>query len=911
MRDKSKERAIIQTNGWLHENMEDLYLLAKELSLNQFDNASIDVFQGQYLEKSEAIEKGKNHKVLLSDLNNAVFKSSNNPRNNPNRNILVLGAGATNTAFNDVPLAKEAITQIQSRIKVDSHKFKDSSGKKSSISFDYFIKTYQSLKKGDLPSIIDIRGFWEKENKTDKYKYIENIILGHAPEDLNVHYLVSLGEKYFDEYKKLKLYTVEDLSQTFNDFETSLNILAKLFDVSTVRSQIKNLYNFRHGPTLFYQIVAHLFKNGFIDVIINFNFDEFLDQAIDDELGKDSYDYIVSDGDCRNIDELDKDGKLRQPLYIKPHGTASHKNSMRFTKDHYNELPIDMRNFLEKIISGKSMSYGIEQGEGQRKKFQFPDKKINLITVGFGMGSLEFNEILSSELPINSKIFSFYYHESGDDLKLQYEERENLIHNILEEKWKNEITGEVETKFNHDLILIGHEFFQEDNVRDTFYSHSGKFQVDNCLTPLDNCFYELYKAVQFSFKEEFRPPDIDHHLILSKLFGNRMVWNSINGMELTNRKTIYPKVYFNSSKYLKDRVIIEIIIHTARNNGFLDLTVMMSGTIGYYYNLYYNKVKQENKIENTNEAPKSIVDIVQSIYKSSDENRLKPFRINFSDDLEVDLEGRIKKALSDLSNDKLTNCELSTEIKLYLKNLFNIYYQHNQGFNYICDHFLKIRYSNSSRIRSQLRSSIPHMFEKYSINDLVSSSLHLDMLFYRDIFMEENADTLYIIADYAYQFSKFSNQIINETKLRKFRFILQWTEKNIKDIKQDEILEKNKILAEIRLFNLEKSVEQVLKSSTYSEKEIIEEQSKLLQKFKEFHGLDVEIHFLPITQHNHHLRIVENSNLSGDKRLLSGIYYYKKGLFVNINPIQIQEEKNLVFLNSLYANYKIRTERYL
>ena len=41
----------------------------------------------------------------------------------------------------------------------------------------------------------------------------------------------------------------------------------------------------RYYPGLAYEILAHLMKHGFIDAIINFNFDEVLDQAIEDELG--------------------------------------------------------------------------------------------------------------------------------------------------------------------------------------------------------------------------------------------------------------------------------------------------------------------------------------------------------------------------------------------------------------------------------------------------------------------------------------------------------------------------------------------------------------------------------------------------------------------------------------------------
>jgi hypothetical protein len=156
-------------------------------------------------------------------------------------------------------------------------------------------------------------------------------------------------------------------------FETCLRALStSVFEAQKLRDSLQNMYSHRYMPILGYEILAHMLKHRFLDAIINFNFDELLDQAIEDELDPEEYYHILSDGDCPDEIEL-KDTNPELPFYIKPHGTASHKSTLRFTREDYYGLPLDIQRILRYLIT---------------------DKPVVLLVIGFGMQSLEFNHIL-------------------------------------------------------------------------------------------------------------------------------------------------------------------------------------------------------------------------------------------------------------------------------------------------------------------------------------------------------------------------------------------------------------------------------------------------------------------------------------------------------------------------------------
>jgi hypothetical protein len=137
------------------------------------------------------------------------------------------------------------------------------------------------------------------------------------------------------------------------DFETRLAALSRTPEVTQqVQHAITKRYDYRHPTILAYELLAHLLKHRFIDAVISFNFDELLDQSLDDELGPDEYRRLVSDRDCVSV-VSDPDDAHYLPLYIKLHGTATEPESLRFTRDAYYKLPRGLTSEVESLFDSE------------------------------------------------------------------------------------------------------------------------------------------------------------------------------------------------------------------------------------------------------------------------------------------------------------------------------------------------------------------------------------------------------------------------------------------------------------------------------------------------------------------------------------------------------------------------------
>ncbi len=158
------------------------------------------------------------------------------------------------------------------------------------------------------------------------------------------------------------------------EFEAQLSAIGQTLGNSRrVRAAISDLYNVRHPTILAYELLAHLLKHRFVDAIISMNFDELLDQSLDDELGIGEYERIVSDRDCVNT-QSDVFAPDYLPLYIKLHGTASEPESLRFTRESYYDSPVQV-------------------GTEAARLFQVPECIV--LNIGFGMASFDLHRLLA------------------------------------------------------------------------------------------------------------------------------------------------------------------------------------------------------------------------------------------------------------------------------------------------------------------------------------------------------------------------------------------------------------------------------------------------------------------------------------------------------------------------------------
>ncbi len=111
-----------------------------------------------------------------------------------------------------------------------------------------------------------------------------------------------------------------------------------------------------------------MFRHDIIQAIINFNFDEQLDQTILENLREDDYERIFSDGDYHP--------ESKRKAYIKPHGTVSHPSTMRFSKVDYTAVPGGIQQAIREQLSGK----------------------VAFLVAGFGMQSVELNDLITQRM---------------------------------------------------------------------------------------------------------------------------------------------------------------------------------------------------------------------------------------------------------------------------------------------------------------------------------------------------------------------------------------------------------------------------------------------------------------------------------------------------------------------------------
>lgn len=141
-----------------------------------------------------------------------------------------------------------------------------------------------------------------------------------------------------------------------------------------VRRYIARRFAIRHPTLVTYELIAHLAKHRFVDAVVSFNFDELLDQSMEDELGAGESRVVLSERDIPSTTIFDANDLGYVPLLVKPHGTASEPSGLRFTLNAYYDMPDEIREGLRVLVEHKDLV---------------------VINVGFGLQSAEFNYLLA------------------------------------------------------------------------------------------------------------------------------------------------------------------------------------------------------------------------------------------------------------------------------------------------------------------------------------------------------------------------------------------------------------------------------------------------------------------------------------------------------------------------------------
>lgn len=312
------------------------------------------------------------------------------------------------------------------------------------------------------------------------------------------------------------------------DFETVLKACSK-YCRDTVLEGLKELCGVRYVPALAYEILAHMFKHRVIDIIINFNHDEILDNAIEEEISEGEYFNIYSDGYCPDkYRDFLIGNRLKQPVYFKPHGTISHQSTLRFTREDYFTIPTKIRETIYDLLKAP-----IDQTRNQKSL------PINLAFIGFSMQSFEFTELIKkflTKFPERRVFFWFF------DKKVKLED----FHLELSPDLKKKI------KENSYFFDLNWESFET---------------ILKCL----------WTNIENNFNEPYKPRGIERHLLVDLLlkgYQEKLLQypRQVNDRDLCN--------------YFRNRFFVELIISFLQSDGILNSRQIVEDRAGKYFELY-------------------------------------------------------------------------------------------------------------------------------------------------------------------------------------------------------------------------------------------------------------------------------------------------------------------------------------
>jgi len=360
----------------------------------------------------------------------------------------------------------------------------------------------------------------------------------------------SIKETIKADYKSImfdKLYKreLDRLSEAYkldkSDFETVLLALNRFFPETVIRELIKK-YNKKYNVSLFYELVAHMLKHRFLDVVINYNFDELLDNTIDEELRGAKFSRIYSDGHCPNNyeDEMlyNINGGLKYPVYIKPHGTISHSSSLRFTRKAYFDLSRDIQILIENLFAGKDRVTNDSKESTSEVESEEKVNVVNIIVVGFSMKSPQLNKIIK-----NLEI-------------LDHDKKPQKINcYIINNEEKHKFVSSLDKDLVPKLDIYYHQTTKEKTIND-FIS-------------------DLWNEISLLYDESLKPKRIERHKLVSFIFENR----STN----YNNCSDYQNYYYC-------RTLVEIAILILESDGIVNSSLIRNSRVMKYYKLY----KKEN-----------------------------------------------------------------------------------------------------------------------------------------------------------------------------------------------------------------------------------------------------------------------------------------------------------------------------
>lgn len=480
--------------------MNNLKYLAEQLAINYY-NASVVPDNSQVLEDKDS----------LPDKDKIFSSTKENDNLYFSRNIVIIGAGASKSAYKFSLTANELINKV----------FVD----------------------GEIGEFLQKQSNWEK-------------FLNEFNKVHNVH--LTQRKIYDPEYLKEQL---DKLT-----FEQAMGMFCSLLGNNRINEIIKNAIDEfginKFIPCFLYEALAHLFNHRYIDVIVNMNFDEALDNSIEDEMGASTYYKIIEEEDVIPINLMMDDKRLRVPIYIKPHGVIKKANTYKYTTESYIQNS-------ERVIELAKQLFNGDVGNSRGKI-----KKSNIIFLGYSLGDIDILNLLFEQ-----------FKETLNDRKIEYfifDLKPESVKVELVKKFDDWITksGGVDTATKEKLK---NDFKRTVENSYCFECASSNYNEPENLTSneLSGYLAKLYKLIQGEFKNPFKPRDLSRHELLTKFFPRNKLAEELYYISLK------PEMFF--LKRAKFHCLYDFI----KFKGKVPIEVLTKDRAGIYYGLYLRTLSEK------------------------------------------------------------------------------------------------------------------------------------------------------------------------------------------------------------------------------------------------------------------------------------------------------------------------------
>lgn len=474
-----------------------------------------------------------NNKSAYAEIfgDSAIYKS-------PSRNVLIIGAGASKNCHEKFKLSREILMNLCfKQLKLDS--------------------LITSSRKLTLK-------FREEASKAANHRFAEWNTVDKILENLI-----------------LKL-PFENCLQLFAQFTTKEDLAVSLKrsvigQDAEESKRIDALKVFEHLPCLLYEIIAHLFKHRYFDVIINMNFDEMLDNAIEDEMGDSTYFKVVNDADVKRLSQIVDGRRLRIPIYIKPHGTFSSYDSLRFTHDRYLTQPTPLNALFDDIFSGST------------EDPKFSDvKRINITTVGYSFSDIDIQTPIFEQYAKSYRKLEGYVHRVYHGI----EELNFYIFNISDD-CKQDILNSFERWFSNEFPKYNLDDAQK-KIYTTIRNDLEKSikvikpdakHVDMYSGSFGRLFEELYDEIEKSYDKTkpYKPKGVARHKLVTNIFNKKYVEDGLITVDAYLNDT--PHDFFH--KLASFYAIYTLI----KFKGHIPLNEITHNRPGKYFSLYLESLE--------------------------------------------------------------------------------------------------------------------------------------------------------------------------------------------------------------------------------------------------------------------------------------------------------------------------------